>query len=157
MNQAIENRRSIRKYQAGFELPREDVERLLEAAMLAPSACNTRPWEFVVVTNPAMKRNLTLVQPYCKALADASLAIVVCGRPELQDGIAEGFWPLDCAAATENLLLQATEMGYGSCWCALYPRMDRVEAVRKLLDVESMPLNIIIVGKATESPARRGF
>jgi len=49
VNEAIRKRRSIRKFKPDAEATDEQVKLLLEAAMLAPSACNTRPWEFVVV------------------------------------------------------------------------------------------------------------
>ena len=49
VTEAIRNRRSIRKFQQGVQIPQEDLDLILEAAMMAPSARNTRPWEFVVV------------------------------------------------------------------------------------------------------------
>ena len=69
----------------------------------------------------------------------------------------EGFWPQDCGAAAENILLQATELGYGSCWCGAYPRMDRVEKIQKVLNISSVPVSIIAIGKANEEPERRGY
>ena len=51
--ETIRSRRSIRKYKPGVEIPNEDIKQILEAAMMAPSACNTRPWEFVVVKDRA--------------------------------------------------------------------------------------------------------
>ena len=51
VTEAIRNRRSIRKFQQGVQIPQEDLDLILEAAMMAPSARNTRPWEFVVVEN----------------------------------------------------------------------------------------------------------
>jgi len=53
MSELIETRRSIRKFKADKHVTREQLDRLLEAAMLAPSACNTRPWEFIAVTKEA--------------------------------------------------------------------------------------------------------
>ena len=105
--QAIRARRSIRKFKPGGAIPKADLEQMLEAAMLAPSACNTRPWEFYVVENPEVKARLSASHPYAKMLDTASAAIVVCARPEAQEGICQGYWPLDCGAAVENLLLQA--------------------------------------------------
>lgn len=56
--QAIRARRSIRKFKPGASIPRPDVEAMLEAAMMAPSARNLRPWEFFVVENPELKAQL---------------------------------------------------------------------------------------------------
>ena len=100
--QTIRARRSIRKFKPGASIPRPDVEAMLEAAMLAPSARNLRPWEFFVVENPELKARLRAAHPFASMLDTASLAIVVCGRPELQTGVVAGYWPLDCGAAIEN-------------------------------------------------------
>ena len=90
-------------------------------------------------------------------LHTASLAIVVCGRPDLQETICSAFWPQDCGAAIENLLLQATDLGYGTCWCGFYPVMERVEKLQNLLQVSSIPLAVVAVGKAEQNPDARGF
>ena len=156
-SEAIRARRSIRKYEKGAVIPKEHIEQLLEAAMMAPSACNCRPWEFVVVQKQEVLEQIMEIHPYTRMLATASLAIVVCGRPDLQEGICDGFWPQDCGAAIENLLLQAAELGYGTCWCGCYPAMKRAEALQKVLDVTSIPLAVVAVGKAAESPEARGF
>ena len=63
-SEAIRARRSIRKYQPGVRIPREDVKKMLEAAMMAPSARNTRPWEFVVVEDRQVQAGLMAVHPY---------------------------------------------------------------------------------------------
>lgn len=157
VTEAILTRRSVRKYQPNVEIPQEHINQMLTAAMHAPSACNCRPWEFVVVRDPAVRKRITEIHPYSKALNQASLAIVVCGLPQAQQGIAEGFWPQDCAAATENILLAAKELGYGTCWCAIHPHDDRSQAFAELLGVESTPFSLIIVGKPEEQPAARGF
>ena len=113
---------------------------------------------FVVVENMELRREITKIQPYCASLPTASLGIVVCGVPEaLPNAPAEGFWPQDCAAATENILLQAAELGYGTCWCGVYPDAARVAAIRKLLNLQKTPFNLIIVGVPDESPAQRGY
>ena len=90
-------------------------------------------------------------------MKNGTVAIIVCGRPDCQEGICEGFWPQDCGAAIENLLLQAPELGYGTCWCGCYPVMKRSEALQKILDVTSIPLAVFAVGKADEAPKARGF
>ena len=154
--QAIRARRSIRRFKPGASIPREDVEAMLEAAMMAPSACNARPWEFFVAENPEIKEKLRAAHPYASMLEDASLAIVACARPEDQTGVCEGYWPLDCGAAVENLLLQAAALGYGTCWCGCWPAMDRVEAIQAILNTQSVPAALIAVGVPDESPEARG-
>lgn len=155
--QAIRSRRSIRKFKPGVSIPRDDIEKMLEAAMMAPSACNTRPWEFFVVENPKTKAKLHAVHPYASMLETASLAIVVCALPGAQEGRCAGFWPLDCGAAVENLLLQAAALGYGTCWCGCWPLEDRAAAVRDVLGAKSVPVALISVGVPDEDPPARGF
>lgn len=154
--QTIRARRSIRKFKPGASIPRADVESMLEAAMMAPSARNLRPWEFFVVENPELKAQLRAAHPFASMLDTASLAIVVCGRPEDQKGAAEGYWPLDCGAAVENLLLQAVDLGYGACWCGCWPS-PRVSKLQELLNTRSVPAALIAVGVPDEAPAPRGF
>lgn len=153
----IRERRSIRKYKTGVQIPQSDIEKMLEAAMMAPSACNTRPWEFFVVTNREVIAALQKAHPYTGMLSTASAAIIVCGRPDLQEGKCNGYWPQDCGAAIENLLLQAADLGYGTCWCGCYPTMDRVEQLQGILNTSSIPVAIVAVGEADEAPAARGY
>lgn len=153
----IRERRSIRKYKEGVSIPDEDIRKMLEAAMMAPSAKNTRPWEFFVVTNREVLSRLMEAHPYTRMLNTASLAIVVCGRPDLQEGVCAGYWPQDCGAAIENILLQAKELGYGTCWCGCYPSMDRVEKLQAVLNTTSVPVSIVAVGVSDEAPAARGY
>ena len=156
--EAIRARRSVRKYKAGKVLPQEHIDLLLEAAMSAPSACNSRPWEFVLVESAELRKQITAIHPHCRFLPDAALALVVCGLPEaLPTAPGDGFWPQDCAAATQNILLTATELGYGTCWCGIYPDKDRSMAFAKLLGVTTVPFCLILVGTADEQPAQRGF
>ena len=155
--QAIRARRSIRKFKPGASIPRADVENMLEAAMMAPSACNTRPWEFFVVENHEIIAKLKDTNPNASMLATASLAIVVCALPEAQQGRCADFWPLDCGAAVENLLLQASALGHGACWCGCWPLEDRAAAVRDVLEAQSIPVALIAVGEPDEDPPARGF
>ena len=155
--QVIRARRSIRKFRPDMPVPRGDVEKMLEAAMMAPSACNTRPWEFFVAESPAVKNRLCEVHPYAGMLKTAALAIVVCGRPDLQDGKCAPFWPEDCGAAIQNLLLQAVDLGYGTCWCGCYPNERVMTAVQKVLDTAAVPVGLIAVGVPDEDPPARGL
>ncbi len=154
--QTLRARRSVRKYKSD-PIPKEHLETILEAAMLAPSACNTRPWEFVVVTNPEVRQRLASRHPFAKHAAQSPAVIVVCALPEAQHGVSEAFFPQDCAAATENLLLQAAALGYGTCWCGIYPKEPLVKAVREELGLTGTPFALVTLGTANEQPAMRGF
>lgn len=157
LTQAIRARRSIRKFKPGASIPREDVETMLEAAMMSPSACNTRPWEFFVVEDPKRKEALRKAHPYASMLETAALAIVVCARPEDQSGVCDGYWPLDCGAAVENLLLQAAALGYGACWCGCWPVQERADEIAGILGTQAVPVALVAVGAPDEEPLARGF
>ena len=157
-SETIRSRRSIRKYKKDAVIPQEHIEQILEAAMMAPSACNKRPWEFVVVENKELLQQLSSIQPHSTyPFQTASIGIVACGRPDLQANVCEGFWPLDCGAAIQNMLLQAKELGYGTCWCGLYPIEKWVVKFQELLDVTSIPCGFIALGVPKEDPEARGY
>src|SRR5699024_609799 len=128
----IRERRSIRKYKEQVTIPQEDFEKMLEAAMMAPSACNTRPWEFFIITNRDTLATPQYAHPYASMLTTACAAIVVGGRADLQEGKGVPYWPQDCGAPIQNLLLQTKDLGYGTCWCGCYPAMDRVEKIQEI-------------------------
>ena len=76
ITEAIRNRRSIRKYKEGIAIPEQDIHAILEAAMMAPSARNTRPWEFIVIKDAGVQEKTISVHPYAKHLREASLGPV---------------------------------------------------------------------------------
>jgi len=144
-------RRSIRQY-TSEPVSKEQIKKLLEAAMAAPSAGNRKPWHFVVVTDRAKLDALTR-HPRGKMLAQATLAIVVCADAKL----SEMFWVQDCSAATENILLAATALGLGSVWLGVHPNPEREAAVREVLGVPAgiAVLNVISIGHPAEKKEPR--
>jgi nitroreductase len=160
VNAIIKNRKSIRTYDEKGKVTEEQIKELLEAAMLAPSACNLRPWEFIVVTNHQKMEAITKIHPYTQMLKTAQAAIIVVALPDLQKGKGgEGMWQHDCGAATENILLQAADMGLGTCWCGLHPKENIMESIRKMFDIpkSSVPFCVIAVGVPAEKFGARGF
>jgi len=147
---AIFKRRSIRKYTQDA-IPDDVVKKLLEAGMSAPSANNERPWHFVVVTEKDTLAKLADVSPYSKMTKDANIAILVCG--DLECDISGGYWVQDCSAATENILIEVAENNLGAVWLGMYPREERVESLRKLLNIPDhiVPFALIPVGYPAET------
>jgi nitroreductase len=143
-------RRSIRKY-SQEPVSEEQIRRLLEAAMAAPSANNLQPWHFMVVTERRLLDALANAHPYGKMLLEAPLCIVVCAEPE------NAHWVQDCSAATENILLAATEMGLGSVWCGVAPSSQREHDVRDILGIPAhmTPLNLVPIGHPAEQKEPR--
>lgn len=146
---AIFNRKSIRKY-TGEKVSDEIVNELLRAGMQAPSAGNQQPWEFIVLRNKDIMAKIVQVHPYSKMLLDTDVAIVVCGDESKE--IFKGFWVQDCSAATENMLIAAEEKGLGAVWLGVYPEKDRVEEIKKILNLPDsvIPLSIVSVGYPDE-------
>jgi len=156
---AIRDRKSVRNYVPKASVSEGQIKELLEAAMLSPSACNSRPWQFIVVQNRIQLNEITKIHPYTQMLTTASCAIVVCADLNLQSGVSEGFFPQDCGAATQNILLQAAELGLGTCWCGIYPKEDKVRAFRSLFELPDnvVPFCVIAVGVPAEEIGGRGF
>ena len=147
---AIRTRKSVRKFDPSREVDQATVEKLLKAAMCAPSALDKRPWEFLVVRDPAKLKALADNNPYCRVGNGAKLAIIVCGNAANGDG----WWVCDCSAATMNLLLAAHSLGLGAIWTGVYPGEERIAAVRGILGIPEgyVPLNIVPVGYPAEDP-----
>ena len=158
MSELIEKRRSIRKFRADRPVTREQMDRLLEAAMLSPSACNTRPWEFIAITRRETLDEIAGIHPYAKMCATATAAIVIVAIPQTEP-LPSDFYPQDCGAATQSILLEAVSLGLGTCWCGVYPKPERVAEMRELLDIRDpkIPFCVIAVGTPDESPDPRGF
>ena len=139
------SRRSIRNYTGG-QIDEEVIRSIIRAGMYAPSARNRRPWHFVVIDDRSVLKRIMEVHPYSSMLATASHAIVVCGDKELENG--PGYYKLDCAAASENILLAAHSKGLGAVWLGVEPREERIKAVSNILGLPAhiVPVSIISIG-----------
>lgn len=126
---SIFHRTSIRKYQDQKVEP-EKIERILRAAMAAPSACNQQPWEYYVVTNKAVLEQLSKSSPYAGCTLQAPLAFVACYRKKL---IAPEYAEIDMSASVQNLLLEIDSMELGGVWLGIAPVKKRMLAVSQIL------------------------
>lgn len=129
--EAIKKRRSIRKY-SEKPIQKEKLNRVLEAARLAPSASNMQPWHFIVITDPAKKEGLRAAYNR-EWFVKAPVIIVACVDPEeawcRMDG--EEYWKIDVAIAMQNLVLASTEFGLGTCWIGAFDE----EVTKKALGI----------------------
>ncbi len=148
--EVIFTRRSIRRY-TGEPVAEDDLKTILEAGMNAPSANNSQPWHFIVVDEREKLNAIMGVHPYSRMLAEAPLAIVVCGNPAISK-----FWQQDCAAATQNILLTARALNLGTVWLGVYPDEQRAASVAALFGVPEAvkPMCIIAVGHPAEQKGR---
>jgi nitroreductase len=144
-------RRSIRKY-TDAPISEADIDSLLQAGMAAPSAANLKPWHLVVVTDRKTLRALAEVNPYGKMLAQAALAIAVCGDPSVSD-----WWVQDCTAATENILIAASALGLGAVWLGCHGRDEREQANRAVLGIPPQigVLSLLAIGHPAEDKEAR--
>ena len=152
--EAIEKRRSVRAY-TSEGVSEEDVERLIEAARLAPSAGNIQPWKFVIVTNAERKRRLSDAALHQTFIEEAPVVIVVCADVERSSwGYgsrgANLYCLQDTAAATENMLLAAQALGLATCWVGAFYE----DAVAKVINAPKnlRPVAIVPVGNPAEKP-----
>jgi len=148
--EAIRTRRSVRSYQDG-DVSDDVIERLLRAAMLAPSAGNQQPWCFIVVRDHDKLSKIPSFHPYCKMVTQVPVAIVVCGDPAGKKW--PDLWPQDCSAAVQNLLLAARAEGLGSVWTGVYPFEERMAGLRRLFDIPAdvYPFAVVPVGYPKDS------
>ncbi len=143
----IKKRRSIRKY-TNEPVSDADVKVLLEAAMAAPSADNIQPWEFVVVREETLRRQLAETHPWSRMCASAPVVFVICG-----DERRSGHWVEDTSATTENLLLAAAGLDLGAVWVGVYPQSGYEKHVRDVLGIprQLRVLCLVPVGHPAES------
>lgn len=168
---AIKERRSCRKFLTDA-IGEELIEKILEAAVWAPSPANNQPWEFIVITSPDIKKKIHVESLECKRkiyeksgwgwvdkyqagfLLEAPVLIAVIGDSEktgahkFLEG-TEDTYQHGCAAAIQNMLLAAHAQGLGSLWFTLFDR----ETMRKTLGIEPSrePLALVCIGKTAGS------
>jgi nitroreductase len=143
----LAKRQSCRKF-VPYAIKEEEVRTILEAGFEAPSAMNRRPYEFIVNTENAFWKELTPLKSTCAIMATASLTILVVGNSNINP--TNEFLIEDASACTENMLLAATALGFGSLWAGIKWESDfQKELIKRFhLPEGYLPLALVIVGKA---------
>ena len=124
----IRDRRSIRKY-TDQKVTEDEIREILTAAFWAPTAVNRQEWRFAVVEDREKLKELAEINRNASMTAEAAFTVIV----GYQEGVNDRFAQVDCGAAIQNMLLQATSMGIGSVWCALMPGSDNEARTVELL------------------------
>lgn len=119
MLEAILNRRSVRFYKSD-PVSDEQIDEVLKAGFCAPSAHAAAPWHAVVVKDPEVKSALAGIHRWSRFIERAPVAIVAC----VERGETGHFWIEDGAVFMENMMIQATALGLGSCWIAIRGAVD---------------------------------
>lgn len=148
MIETIKNRKSVRKY-TQEKISQEDIHTILEAAMSGPTACNVRPWSFIVVED---KETLCKMADgngsVAQLLKEAPLGILVCGDLERAIPKAPDYWVIDASIATQNMVLAAEALGLGSCWIGTWPQEEKIQAQKELFNLPDtiIPHSILAIG-----------
>ena len=151
---AIYTRRSIRRYLAK-PVDQKIVLTILGAAMMAPSAGNEQPWQFIVVTDEIQRMRVKDVHPYAGMAPKAPLGILVCGDLDLAK--FPELWVQDCSAAMQNLLLAAHDQGLGAVWTGIYPIEERIEGFRRIFNLppKVVPFGYAVIGWPDQKSTRK--
>ncbi|MGD2201362.1 MAG: nitroreductase family protein [Candidatus Bathyarchaeota archaeon] len=151
--EAIETRRSVRRYKPG-EIPAEDLEKILRAGQLAPSAGNRQPWRFVVVRGPETRMELAGAARGQLWTGDAGVMVAALAVSPDTPGVYARWVERDVMTATEHLVLAAWSLGYGTCWIGAFEE----DEVKGILGVpEGMKVICLLpIGVPDQSPEPRG-
>lgn len=131
----LKNRRSIRKYEPCAIEP-EKIKQITTAALMSPAGKRLNPWEFVVVEDHEILKQMSACRTYgSQMLENSPLGIVVCADKDKSDT-----WMYDSSIAAVIMQLQAVDLGLGSCWVQVYGRekdenQTAEQFVRSLLNI----------------------
>lgn len=181
---AIETRRSVKTFDPNHRMSEQDTDKILSLAMLSPTAFNIQNWRFVVVRDPALRKEIRKLSKDQAQVTDASLFIVLCGDLKAWSRDTARYWstaPDDvrevlvflieqyyagreqverdevmrsCGIAAMSLMLAAREMGYDSCPMDL----SELDEVGKLLNLpeDHVVTMFVAIGKGIKEPWPRG-
>lgn len=152
--EAIKTRRSIRKYLKN-PITEKIVYELIELGMNAPSAGNEKPWHFIIIDDIKILKTIPSFHPHANMLKEASLAILICYDINLEKH--KGMAVQDCSAATENILIASNAKGLGAVWLGIYPRNERVNGMKKILNIPEnvIPFSLISLGYPAEQKSSK--
>ncbi len=150
VNQTIETifkRKTVRDF-TDKPVSKETIEELIKAGMAAPTAVNSQPWEFIVVTDKNMMKEFAQSLQFSRMLDTATAAIIVCTDPQKSKDKDLNYAVIDATLASENILIAAESVGLGGAWVAIYPKNTVVDYMRKTLNIPEsiIPLNVIPLG-----------
>jgi len=152
----MKSRRSVRKYK-NKAIPEGTLNKVLEAARIAPSGKNFQPWKFIIVQDREKKKELAVASRNQSFIAQAPVVIVACGFPEKSyqyQGNYMKSWSIDVSIAVDHLMLMAWEEGLGTCWIGAF-REDKVKQILSI-PAEVRVLALTPLGYPDEEPRDRG-
>jgi nitroreductase len=151
--EAIESRRSIRKY-LNKEVEQDKIDKILESARIAPSAANRQEWKFVVVKDQQTRDKLVDACMGQKFVAQAPVFIAACStESEKVMPCGQYAYSVDLSIALSFMILEATELGLGTCWLGAF-KEDEVKSILNIPD-EVRLVGLTTLGYSDESPDKR--
>lgn len=142
---ALATRRSIREF-TDQPVPADVMEKILQMAMLAPSAANEQPWEFIVIDDLGLLSRIADNIKYARFAANAPAAVLLCMDEEKQKNTGMGI--IDMGTCAENFLLAAHALGLGATYAGVYPFQDRMKFFSDFFDLPAnvKPIGLIVLG-----------
>lgn len=160
--QLILERHSYRGYYESTPVPREDLKKIMEAGLAAPSGCNRQTTSLIAVDDPSVLEKLrAVIDPPVGETAPAAICVLTQKIIAYRD---KTYYVQDYAAAIENMLLAIRALGYESCWYEGH--ITDADAIgRKMADILGVPADyelvcFLPVGKGTETikpPKKKPF
>lgn len=152
-SEVVAARRSVRHFQANRTVGEADINAILEAGRLAPSAGNIQPWRFTVVRSPEARERLTAVL-HQRWLATAPVFIVISvdPRPSTARYGERGtalYCIQDTAIAAEHMLLAAVDRGLASCWIGAFSEREVAGAIGQAAPLT--PVAILPIGYSAQA------
>jgi len=148
--EAIRARYSCRAY-LDRPIEKDKLDKILEAARLAPSAKNLQDWRFVVVTDKQTRGKLAEAANNQMFIADAGAVIVACSISDHVMRCGQPIAPIDVAIAIEHICLQAAELGLGTCWIGSFDP----DKVRPILGIPAKVAIIELLALGYQAESRR--
>ncbi|MCD6517782.1 MAG: nitroreductase family protein [Candidatus Aminicenantes bacterium] len=152
----MKSRRSVRRYK-NKPIPEDILNKVLEAARIAPSGKNFQPWKFIIVRDREKREELAVASRNQAFVAQAPVVIAACGFPGKSyqhQGNYMKSWPIDVSIAMDHLMLMAWEEGLGTCWIGAF-REDEVKRILSIPD-DVRVLALTPLGYPDEEPRDRG-
>lgn len=112
LSNTIRNRRSVRSY-FDIHIPEDDLNDILESGLYAPSGKSRQPWRFVIINNSEIIKTIAKTMVYSRFVRNAPILILVLASTNTEYPLEKDM--ISIGACLQNILLTATEKGYGSC------------------------------------------
>lgn len=152
-NSPIFTRRSVRKY-VDRKIEKEKLDRIIRAAMQAPSSGNEQPWEFLVIQDNETLKRISEASKYVQFAEKAGAVILVMSNDKYlkYDG---DYWQQDLSAATQNILIQSVIEGLGGVWMGVAPDEEMMDYLTDLFELpdELTPFSLVSMGYAESEGA----